>query len=120
MTKSAIQTQAESRLRKAITTLEKIMPTGIGIAIFVFERNTDKGNIGYVANAERQGMRRALAEFLAKWDAEASGTPFHPLTLEAFEAYAIAQMRDDLVEAIDNYRRFSNEGPTLPSDVVQQ
>lgn len=120
MVKSVIQVQAESRLRAAIEAVEKMMPPGMGITILVFERNTDKGNIGYISNARREDMRRALTEFLGKWEADAGGKPFYPLTLEAFEAYATANMRDDVVQVIANYRNFSNASPTNPTEVSQQ
>lgn len=113
--KTIIQVEAEARLKPAIRALEKMMPPGMGIALFVFERNTDRGNMGYIANAERQDMRRALAEFLAKWDADAAGQPFHPLTLEAFEAWIQHDAlpvedsdREAVLHAISAYQKFSN------------
>lgn len=127
MVKSVIQAQAESRLRPAIEAVEKLMPPGMGIAILVFERNTDKGNMGYIANARREDMRRALTEFLGKWEADAGGKPFYPLTLEAFEAWATDQAlpvedadREVILHALSAYKKFSNASPTNPTEVTQQ
>lgn len=127
--KSQRQIQAENRLRKAIKKVEGIMPDGIGIAMFVFEHGTEKGNIGYIANAERQSMRRALTEFLGKWDADAAGAPFYPLTLDAFEGWIRQQAKDTpesagslgpALAALEVYRDLSNHGATNTAEVSQQ
>lgn len=122
--KSPIQRDAESKLRTAIAAVEKLMPSGIGIALFVFERNTDKGNIGYIANARREDMRRALTEFLRKWESDAPGQPFYPLTLEAFEAW-VEHSENSLLgcsvrNALAVYHQLSNAGPTNATEVTQQ
>lgn len=121
--KTPRQIQAENQLRNAIKRVQAIMPKGMGVAIFVFERDTAKGNMGYISNAERQGMRRALAEFLDKWDADAAGAPFLPLTLDAFEAWVMAQ-RDEVTRApasipaaLARYRELSNASGILPEEV---
>lgn len=119
--KSPIQREAESRLRSAITAVEKIMPNGMGVAVLVFERGTDEGSIGYIANARREDMRRALTEFLKKWDADAAGAPFYPLTLEAFEAWvATCPLNKNTLTLVKAFRRFSNDGPTNTEEVSQQ
>lgn len=121
--KSPIQREAESKLREAVEAVENVMPSGIGIALFVFERNTDKGNIGYIANARREDMRRALAEFLSKWEADAKGQPFMPPTLDAFEGWIEQNGAADNVkpsEAVTMYRYLSNASATNQEEVSQQ
>jgi hypothetical protein len=115
--KSLIQLEAERRLQGALRMLQSIMPPKMGIALFVFEHHRADGHFGYVSNGERQDMRRALAEFLSKWDADAKGAPFNPLTLDAFEAWAISQAMPDVARLVGVYRALSNSGVAIPSDV---
>ena len=118
--KSNTMRTAEQRLRPAADAVEAIMPDGMGVAIFIFERNTDKGQIAYIANARREDMRRALTEFLHKWEADAAGQPFYPLTLDAFEAFAQSSRSIATLDTIDKYRKLSNEGPIQKEEVSQQ
>lgn len=39
---------------------------GAGFCLLVFDRNTDKGRMNYISNANREDMLTALKEFIAK------------------------------------------------------
>lgn len=52
------------RLRTSIGLVEAQFPENTGACVFVFDFNG--GGIGYIANAERDGMVKALREWLAK------------------------------------------------------
>lgn len=116
--KSPKQRAAEAQLRRAIKRVQGLMPGGMGVAIFVFEHGTEKGHLGYISNASRPDMRRALTEFLGKWEGDAAGAPFYPLTLDAFEAWLAEQPPMHVFHALDTYRKLSNEGPKLGEEVA--
>lgn len=119
MDKTPQQRVAEEKLREAIEAVQAIMPKGQGIAILTWEHGTDQGHIGYIANAARDDMRRAMTELLGKWASAAVGKKFFPLTLDAFEAYTREKLeaetcaqareyRDATLAAVTAYRDLSN------------
>lgn len=57
--------QLATALRKSIDDVAKHFPQGTGICVFVFDFEGDKG-MGYISNAERDVMVKALREFLNK------------------------------------------------------
>lgn len=42
----------------------------IGFALLTFDLETDSGMINYISNAQRNDMRKALAELQLKWETE--------------------------------------------------
>lgn len=114
MSKSEKQLAAEAELQGIASMVEQVLPDGMGFAVLVFEKNRDAGHIGWVANGRRSDMRRALAEFLSKWDAESRGGVFYPLTLDGLEAWAAAKPGENFktLQAIREYARLSNAEET--------
>lgn len=56
-------------LRKSIEQVQANFPPHTGVCVFVFDFNTkpgDFGGMGYISNAQRADMAKALREWLAK------------------------------------------------------
>lgn len=55
----------EQQCRELATLLKERVPAGVGFALFIFDYG-EKGNLAYVATAQRDDMRRAILEWLER------------------------------------------------------
>jgi hypothetical protein len=58
----------EDKYRDSMNEIGRVLAAaldGAGFCLLVFGRNTDKGRMNYISNANRQDMLTALKEFIA-------------------------------------------------------
>lgn len=59
--------ELSARLREAIADVQGIFPPSTGVCVFVFDFGGGPATgLGYIANADRADMAKALREWLAK------------------------------------------------------